>query len=265
MRTTLSRAILLGLLGVTSCAGDKSTPSTGSGTLGSTSNSSTGGASTGGAATGVTSTAAPTSGSTGPACMDGVHATGGPQDCGGEELALKDPCDQLAGYESCPDGSVHRHTQVACNVREVYDPCVDWDDLSSCKEDAHCVDFASGFCEQAWLFDGGRCECVYPCTTDDECGPGGACVCPLRGPTDFELGLAYQRVAACMPANCRTDADCPGTRCAVSVGGCYDVEGLYCHTPEDECEGHADCPGGGRCAYSTDMGRWICDNFSFCE
>ncbi len=71
-------------------------------------------------------------------------------------------------------------------------------------------------------------------------------------------------VRACVAANCRLDAD-RGARgyCSPSEGSGSSgrVEGWYCHTPDDDCHGDADCPrwagaGSGHCYH--DGRRWAC-------
>jgi hypothetical protein len=190
---------------------------------------------------------------------------GGPLACGGEELALDDRCDQLAGYEVCPNDSIHRHTQVDCNVKLVHAPCSRPDPDFGCQSDAECDEYPNGLCADS----SEGCFCRYSCSTDDDCGAGNACICPTTWaeghPNESGPFGAYD---PCVPAQCHSDADCGDLRCGLSVGGCYQAEGLYCHTPEDMCEGHQDCQEldlGDRCAYSLDEGRWTCVDFFNCE
>lgn len=227
---------------------------------------------TSGSTSETTSTSAPTStgdatSSTGAPveCMDHPVTPGGPLACGGEELALDDPCDQLAGYEVCTDQSVHRHTSVPCNLHTQLGPCTRPDPMFGCQADSECVAFPGGICAQS-----SGCFCRYPCTHDDDCGQGSACACAVTWSEGHpnEGGPIYSE-NACVPANCRSDADCGGTTCGVSIDGCRLTDGFYCHTPEDECTGHAECAalnmGIDRCAYATDQGRWTCVSFYACE
>lgn len=198
-------------------------------------------------------------------CTDLPVKPGGPLACGGEELALDDPCDQLAGFEVCGDESVHRHTSVPCNVEPELQPCTTPDPMFGCQTDSECDEFPGGVCAQS-----SGCFCRYPCTHDDDCGADSACACAVRWSEGHpnEGGPIYSE-NACVPANCRSDADCGGATCGVSIDGCRLTEGFYCHTPEDECTSHTQCAalnmGLDRCAYKAAEGRWTCVDFYFCE
>lgn len=161
---------------------------------------------------------------------------GGPLGCDGEELALDDECDALAGYEVCADKTVHRHTSVPCNRNE---------DLQACDGQPH------------------------GCSSDEDCKVGSACQCDLRSADELSLvPWHWYTFNWCVPANCRTDADCGETRCGVSRGGCRMFEGLFCRTSEDECASDLDCADheeGGRCAYSPELERWACAAYYLCE
>jgi hypothetical protein len=167
----------------------------------------------------------------------GIAVTpGGALGCDGDELALDDDCDALAGYEVCADGTVHRHTSVPCNTNE---------DIMAC-----------------W-------GPYYGCSSDEDCMEGLACECELRwagdGPHGPGLPYTFNR---CVAADCRSDADCGGLRCGVSDDGCGGIGGFFCRTPEDDCSSDLDCPDydvGNRCAYSWELERWACDHYYFCE
>jgi hypothetical protein len=168
-----------------------------------------------------------------PVCSAVPVTPGGDRGCGGEELTING-CDQLAGYELCPNRAIHRHTAgIAC------------DDVGLCDP----------------LF--------FSCRTDEDCGPGEACVCDVTwgddhpDPGDNSEPEPFYRLTSCVYAECRTDADCPfGLRCGVETE-CRHIIGLFCHTPEDGCEGDADCPG--RCGYSYEDKRWFCTGHVACE
>lgn len=198
-------------------------------------------------------------------CGDVPVTPGGALACDGEELALEDPCDQLSGYEVCPNEAIHRHTQVDCNEKPVHQPCSRPDPDFGCQSDAECDEYPNGSCADV----SGGCFCRYVCTTDSDCGDGNACICASRWAEGHrnESG-PFGSYDPCVPAQCHTDADCGDLRCGVSIGGCWQVEGLYCHTPEDVCEGHQDCRDldlGNRCAYSPEEKRWTCVDFFNCE
>ncbi|MFY0539465.1 hypothetical protein [Nannocystis pusilla] len=136
-------------------------------------------------------------------------------------------CDQLAGYELCPNQAVHRHTAgIPCD-------------------------------------DSGLCDPGFSCHTDEECGPDRACVCDVTWGDDHPDSGPFYRTSSCVYAECLTDADCAfGMRCGVDTQ-CEHIIGLFCHTPEDGCEGDADCPE--HCGYSQTDERWFCVGHWFCE
>jgi hypothetical protein len=102
------------------------------------------------------------------------------------------------------------------------------------RPDGHCVS-GSGH---------GECRCVYKrgCTTDSDCDPDHACVCSVNDAVS---------VGTCLPSGCRTDADCPGSRCYRSESGCG-VDGLHCGTPEDEC-----IAGSSICSFHSDERHFV--------
>ncbi|WP_434419266.1 hypothetical protein [Nannocystis pusilla] len=161
-----------------------------------------------------------------PVCSAIPVTPGGDRGCGGEELTISG-CDQLAGYELCPNLAVHRHTAgIPCDDSRLCDP-------------------------------------RFSCHTDEECGPDKACVCNVTRSDDPPYSRPFYRTTSCVWAECRTDADCAfGMRCGVDTQ-CNHVIGLFCHTPEDGCEGDADCPE--RCGYSQTDKRWFCVGHVFCE
>lgn len=122
---------------------------------------------------------------------------------------------------------------------------------SACAEGEHCAYSDINL---------GGCVCERPCARDDDCGDGFACVCEGRavvGPS--EHGLFKSR---CVPADCRTDADCPEGRCAISVGRCTVPRRLACRGEDDACSTHRDCAGG-LCSISD--GEWACVPWQECE
>lgn len=196
-------------------------------------------------------------------CMNVLVPPGGPRTCVGEELVIDGACEQPAGYELCDDGSTHRHTAVACNAPDPRVQCPRVDDDPVCVVNSECDEFPGGVCSEIFA---GFCACDYHCSEDDDCGAGGACVCSVRRPSDDPKPQPFYNLAQCVPAQCRIDADCGEFRCGVSVHPCRWPEGLYCHTAEDECEGHEDCPEiTSRCAYSPEEMRWTCGKFAACE
>lgn len=115
-----------------------------------------------------------------------------------------------------------------------------------------------------------RCEngacTVARCREDGDCLKGQMCQC----------GKAYEhsqnaRPQGCLPAGCRTDADCgPSGHCSptldLACGSYRGISGWYCHGPNDACVDDEDCvitrpdgePHRGYCAYSLVAGRFVC-------
>ncbi len=209
--------------------------------------------------------------------MTSESTTEAPLDCGEDidpaascdtaiELLLEDDCDHLAGYEACPDGSVHRHTAVDCRLAAEIEACAPQQN-GICSQDTDCSDFPPGACHNQF----GYCLCRYPCQTDDDCGPMGACACDTQyEPSLFESfqGGLYT-FTNCVSATCRSDEDCPGMyTCGLSPDYCGGVEGFFCHGPADECQSNSECDINGepgRCSYDEDEARWLCEEFVICE
>ncbi len=169
-----------------------------------------------------------------PACVDLV------QDVDGE----LDP----AGYASCagdyyPSRYVVTELPEAC-VAETY---LDYD--SQCEDDAAC---------DGDTCDGFFCRRPSPCQTDAECAGGEACVCAGKYGAGDTVGLSGN---LCLPAECRSADDCGGLPCAIGYDGFWvgSVQGLFCHTPDDECTTAADCPDGQYCRYGTTEQHWVCE------
>jgi hypothetical protein len=191
---------------------------------------------------------------------DGAPDGGGDAEadpCPGE-LELVGPTGAGTGlcWTEPPDatGDVHRARAVACAPNEDFPACEG--DRVGCNADGECTELAGGRC-----VGGGwdSCSCVYGCSTDDDCGAGWACLCRGSAPERAPVS----RFSRCVPATCRTDADCDGYPCAVDVDGCQRSQGLRCHGPGDECQSHADCPYGSGCVWEDD--RWRCYEWGSCE
>jgi hypothetical protein len=88
------------------------------------------------------------------------------------------------------------------------------------------------------------------------------CLCSAAYDDGDEGGdyLSYND-SQCVRAECETDADCNGFECGVSQGLCQ-VDGLFCHTAEDECHGPEDCENDG-CAFTGT--RWECTGQVICD
>jgi hypothetical protein len=101
------------------------------------------------------------------------------------------------------------------------------------------------------------------CLSDADCaaGSGQTEVCSCAGNT-FEYAHATRNL--CVPADCRTDAECAPYLCSPSNGDggpFYGVQGYYCHTPNDTCSNDSDCVNNGTqgyCMFSVLSDHWTC-------
>jgi hypothetical protein len=179
--------------------------------------------------------------------------------CAGFELIQHTERNEPAGIELCANLALHRHDAVACVQPFAVEPCTDRE--APCEP---CDLFPTGFCHG--YFGGTVCSCEYPCREDADCGPGSACLCSSGVPNACADGHSVGE-SQCVPADCRTDADCGGLFCGVSLTQCGSTDGLFCHTLEDECQGDADCPddSNSRCAFDRDSARWVCDQYTICD
>jgi hypothetical protein len=83
------------------------------------------------------------------------------------------------------------------------------------------------------------------CDEQADCGSGEACDC----------GKGY-----CVPATCRSPADCSGRACAKSDDMCGDLSGYFCATAEDTC-----MPATSYCLLDPDIGHWSSIGAVACE
>lgn len=173
--------------------------------------------------------------------------------------AILDAAGAPTGFERCADGAMHRaealatdadHTESACPYTEA-----DADTYEVyCVTDAECVDAAYGACVAKSFGEGpGGCGCSYACTTDADCGADEACV-----PDGLVEGVLMH--STCAPASCRTDADCPGGECGLSLfnNGCAWGAVLACRSEEDACRTDADCDAPEACALTGGAETWAC-------
>ena len=141
------------------------------------------------------------------------------------------------GWVKEADGTVHRATATKCESAKMDDKACRGDEKSlQCKVDSDCTAGAHGVCRTGMGMGGSYCGCFYSCETDAECGAGKVCVCAGVG------GLSGGR-SVCAPANCVTDANCPGSQCGLSVNfnGCGNDVRLACRSDADQCRVAADC------------------------
>lgn len=175
----------------------------------------------------------------------------------GESLGAE-ATDVDSGYEACQSPVsrrvIVRREAVAC-AAPAYAPVCDPDAVdfpvpgqTPCVVSADCPD-AQGVCVAPTGF-GPPCRCEVGCTTDADCAPNAACFCDVAGVLDGGF---------CLPAECRSDADCPEGACGLDRSlGCGVARRLRCHTARDECDDRNPCARGEECSYDEDDGRWRC-------
>jgi hypothetical protein len=177
-----------------------------------------------------------------------------------QELGDGGLSDAPVGIEQCAGEVNHRYDDPAC----IAEPEIDCSNEWGCNEaDGGCP--SGEACTEDLVGDG--CTCITPCTSDDDCDPGELCLCPFGGVTGVG---SFHSVRHCIPAGCRTDADCAPYRCGIEIGECGGLAGAYCHTALDECEGPEQCGDGTeleppRCDYDVESARWICGFIEICE
>lgn len=222
----------------------------------------TGGGSTGpGATDGESMSSTSSTGSSGGASSSssGEPVEGCP---GGEPLFQLPELVVDEGLEWCPDGQVHRHTAVECVHPLGGEVC---NDPKKCAEP--CDAFGEGVCNTKYV---DFCGCQYPCLSDADCPADAACLCNGGRPAEGGGYYHYVTTTECVTAGCHTDADCAPFLCALSPGICGygTVDGLFCHTADDECVGDQDCQAqklGNLCVFTADEQRWTCTEMAQCE
>jgi hypothetical protein len=158
--------------------------------------------------------------------------------------------------------------------------------LNDCTRDADCPGSALCLREARMSDDGLELHishyCHSPCRADADCSTDEICVCD---PRTQNATLADVEVGACVPATCKTDADCsdateqrfcisPFThgrlRRESTPAGTTDYR-FYCQTPNDECHGPEtctietgpiDCCPAAICEYDVD--RFQCRTVDMC-
>jgi hypothetical protein len=165
--------------------------------------------------------------------------------------AAVESSDVLAGIERCEDGSLHRYEAVECIstfAGHAIEDC--GDHIPNCDEG------------EVFYSNGDYCICVAACASDADCADDQLCLCGLSGVGGGGIA-GMGGIQRCIPATCRSDADCGEYRCGLGLSGCHGFERADCHTANDECEGSEQCDNR-RCAYSSSEGAWVCDSWADC-
>jgi hypothetical protein len=177
------------------------------------------------------------------------------------EILSAAPGTDPSGLIACADESIHRVRAEQC-----LHPL-------PVNRASHCDGFYPDFDVVCDSFepDGGHCtgvECYEPygCEQDTDCNDAEVCVCASGVRASDEDGfLSVQSLSICVPADCKTDADCGDQECGAIEHDCGGtIVGFACRTPEDECHGPGECAGG-LCNYDESRGRWLCGEYSACE
>jgi hypothetical protein len=151
----------------------------------------------------------------------------------------------VSGFAECPDKTIHRYAQHACNPQVNAPACTGMEDVVECTSHADCNAQADGFCGSlnpiGWGGPYSYCGCVYPCTTDNDCLSNEVCVCD--GVVQEPGVPAFSGYAFCAPAACQTGDDCASNECGLSAyhDGCGMNTQLGCRSEGDVCRVHEDC------------------------
>ena len=161
------------------------------------------------------------------------------------------------------DGSVNRVADVPATLADYSygtSDCIDSNPTTSpdCTPSG-CTERPNGRCaSESCLSD--WCTCVYACASDADCASDEACLRPEHG---LDAGLPMPQ---CVPAGCRTGADCASGECGVTVIPASLTEELQlaCRTPSDLCRVEADCESGDICSRAGDHWECLC-SYCWCD
>ena len=166
--------------------------------------------------------------------------------CGFCDVDCEDPqpIDAQAGVERCADRGLVRKEAPTCVLPEPTDGCELLDGVDECATDAECTARANGVCRSShgvFSTDGEPwCVCQYGCASDADCADDEACLCGRDSATfDTPGALRTGPISRCVPAECRTGADCASGECGV-----FEFHGqveFACRRPNDGCRSREDC------------------------
>jgi hypothetical protein len=138
----------------------------------------------------------------------------------------------ITGYVQCDEGYVHRAEVRECPV--TIDPDAGFPEsgdasVHECYFNADCTARPYGRCVPPYgpgISTSYHCE--YGCASDADCTVDQVCLCGAL-------------VGTCVPATCKTDADCAEGFCADYDTVCDYRAGMACQTSEDQCFSAAEC------------------------
>lgn len=159
-----------------------------------------------------------------------------------------------SGFERCYDGAINRVEALTFDGTPAADSCLGDEASAECATAADCTAHPNGACLHDPNLTGDPvCGCIYACSTDADCAEGEACVPP-------EVLEDPDAVPTCVPAGCRTGADCDRGECGLSEhqNGCATLVGLSCRSRDDTCHGDEECDGSVRCVVAWHATSFAC-------
>ncbi|MEI9953655.1 MAG: ferritin-like domain-containing protein [Pseudomonadota bacterium] len=224
--------------GDTSSAGASGSSAAGSNAAGS----SAAGSSAAGSSAAGSSAAGSAPGGAGPV---GVAGSAG---AGNNKYPCANPRDLGNGLIQC-DGFNHRQEPGMCASlvpRPEAVPDHSPDMMSQCKFDADCKEHPYGWCSN--ISQGNESFCAYGCVKDSDCADDLLCECG-------------EPVGRCVPADCKSNADCQGgflCKAYDSSGGCG-LTRYTCQSASDTCGSDLDCAGPTeQCRFDAIASRFRC-------
>lgn len=182
---------------------------------------------------------------TGDAGSDALASESGSAEGGATDAGCRpslNQADAATGFVQCADGTTRRDTAMQCptEVTAATSPCAPMPG-ADCTSDSQCTMGAGGYCAQAHQL-AHYCGCYYGCRQDSDCASGQLCECGVV-------------LGSCVPATCRTSADCPAGRACVATSNsstgsaCGATRSYACQTANDQCASDRDCANNGACLF----------------